>query len=83
MGAKRESFNLLNKYGRGNFFRKGLFGNKWARENVIGDTFRFILKFICDIFGHGKCKFMDWENGHQEQLCLRCLRYTGTINNKI
>lgn len=77
MSACREGFNLFNKYQRANFFRRGLFGDRWARENVFGDTFRFVARWFCKCFGHGKVSWMDWEDGKREQLCHRCLRRTG------
>jgi len=75
--ASRENFNLFSKYGRKNFFHRGLFGDRWARENVFADTFRVILRVICAIKGHGKTSFMDWDNGISGELCHRCLKPTG------
>mgnify|MGYP001572227738 CR=1 FL=1 len=75
--ASRENFNLISRYGRQNFFRKGILGDRWARENVVGDTFRWALRMMCALKGHGNTKFMDWENGISGELCLRCLKPTG------
>lgn len=38
MSEGRESFNLRSKRGIKNFFRRGLFGDKWARKFVLYDT---------------------------------------------
>lgn len=38
-GGCREGFDLFNRYGRRHFFRRGLFGDQWARCHVLGDTF--------------------------------------------
>jgi hypothetical protein len=49
--ACREGFDLFNKYQRGNFFRRGIFGDKWARHYVLKDTFGH---HVCSIIGHSK-----------------------------
>ena len=39
-GCGREAFNLRRKIGWKNFFRRGIFGDKWARKFIIHDTIK-------------------------------------------
>lgn len=68
MSASRECFDIFSKYGRKNFFRPGMFGDKWARHYVIKDTFGHHLCFIA---GHSKNVFVSDEG---EKICRRCYR---------
>jgi len=64
----RDGFNLLNKYGRRNFFSRGILGDRWARRYVLKDTFG---GYICAIFGHSKHRFKR-EDG--SIICDRCYK---------
>ena len=74
MPASREGFNLFNKYGFQNFFRRGVLGDKFARRLVIKDTFTVVFRWICRIFGHPKWSWTDWENGERWKICHRCFK---------
>ena len=67
--TNREGFNLLHKFGRYHFFQRGLFGDKWARQYVLQDTF---AKYVCMIIGHGKT----FKTGDYPPIicCYRCLQ---------
>lgn len=68
----REGFDLFNKGQRKNFFRKGIFGDKFARHYVLKDTFG---KYVCKMFGHSR-KIYNLEDcdGTKFKLCDRCYR---------
>jgi hypothetical protein len=70
MASVREGFDLFSKFGRKYFFRRGLFGDKWARKYVLNDTFG---RYVCKAFGHSKKTFLTDE---KETICLRCFRRT-------
>jgi len=69
MGACREGFNLFHKMGRRNFFKHGIFGNKWAREYVLKDT---LGRYICAIFGHSRV--FQTDDFPPKIVCVRCTR---------
>jgi len=74
MGAVREGFNLFSKFGRYYFFRRGMFGDKWARQYVLQDTFG---RYICKILGHSK-KTFETDDIPPEIICFRCFRKIST-----
>jgi len=71
--CSRENFNLLSKISRKHFFRRGLIGDKWAREYVLQDTFG---RFVCKIIGHGETFTSDSydvvDNETPYKICYRC-----------
>ena len=77
MPACRQSYNLFTKLGRRNYFSGE--HRRQAREEAIRDTFRFLLRGICKVIGHGRRVLTDWENGKRYELCTRCLGYTGKV----
>lgn len=73
-GPCRENFNLFKKYGIHNFFRRGIFGDKWARQFVLQDTFG---KFVCMILGHSKKTFNYLSEDDYKsvvKVCFRCYK---------
>jgi hypothetical protein len=73
--ADRQTFNLLNRYGRANFFRRGVLGDEWARRFVLGDT---LGRFICAVIGHGKTfKASHGDGWHYDVVCSRCGKVVG------
>lgn len=68
--SSREGFNLFHKFGRKHFFRRGLFGDRWARDYVLRDTFG---RYICAILGHTK-KTFETDDEPPRIICLRCFR---------
>lgn len=69
----REGFNLFSKWGRLYFFKRGLFGDKGARNYVLQDTFG---RFICKVIGHGKT--FETDDFVPEDCCLRCFQKIST-----
>ena len=70
--AYRENFDLFSKFGRRNFFKRGIFGDKWARVHVVTDT---LGHHICSVINHSKETF---ENDGKI-ICMRCNK---SIKNK-
>jgi len=67
ISAGREGFDLFHKYGRYYFFRRGIFGDKWARKFVLQDTFG---RFICALIGHAKT----FKTEEGQNCCYRCYK---------
>ena len=48
--CERESFNLFTKYGRRNFFKRGILGDKLARKCALKDMISYIKHTIRKYF---------------------------------
>lgn len=63
----REGFNLFHKFGRRHFFKRGLFGDKWARMFVLKDT---LGRYVCRIIGHAES--FENDDDPPKKICCRC-----------
>ncbi len=70
MGASREGFNLLNKFGRYNFFKRGGLRSRWVRTYFLRDTFG---RYVCGSLGHSKKTFVT-DDCPSKIICYRCFR---------
>lgn len=66
--ASREGFNLFHKYGKRNFFRRGILGDKWARRYVLRDTFG---RYVCQLIGHTAKTYKAEDS---KLICFRCFQ---------
>ncbi len=66
----REGFDLFSRIGRRCFFRRGVFGDKWARTYVWTDTFGH---HICALLGHSRSNYAT-DDSPPRKICRRCNR---------